>query len=106
MPSAEEVCKAFSMNDVEIDYAEPEMQTLTTYKAFTKHVRPILQKENPKVPASKLMMLVGAKWNDFCEANSEIMAGEGGGRSEEAEEPRSSRSSRNEKVNNPILNVI
>jgi chromodomain-helicase-DNA-binding protein 4 len=36
---------------------------------FTQFVRPILQKENPKTPSSKLMMLIAAKWREFCEEN-------------------------------------
>merc|ERR1711911_5084 len=40
-------------------------QNLNSYKLFQQHVRPIIQKENPKVPMSKLMMLVAAKWRDF-----------------------------------------
>ncbi|XP_034657291.1 chromodomain-helicase-DNA-binding protein Mi-2 homolog isoform X3 [Drosophila subobscura] len=108
MPSVEDVCSAFGVCDVEIEYNDEELQSLTTYKAFMQHVRPILQRENPKVAATKLMMLVGAKWRDFCESNPHILqeatAAAGGGSSsgggqapDEPEEPRSSRSSRNEK---------
>ncbi|XP_037933405.1 chromodomain-helicase-DNA-binding protein Mi-2 homolog [Teleopsis dalmanni] len=101
MPSVEDVCSAFNVTDVEIDYSEIDIQTLTSYKLFTQYVRPILQKENPKIPAPKLMMLVAAKWREFCEMNPNLQAeqtrGSGGGGGEEAEEPRSSRSSRNEK---------
>lgn len=96
MPSVEDVCSAFNVTDVEIEYSETDLQNLTTYKAFTQHVRPILQKENVKVPAPKLMMLVDAKWREFCEANPNLQAEQA--KSEEADEPRSSRSSRNEKV--------
>ncbi|XP_036325990.1 chromodomain-helicase-DNA-binding protein Mi-2 homolog isoform X2 [Rhagoletis pomonella] len=98
MPSVEDVCSAFNVTDVEIDYTETDMQNLISYKSFTQHVRPILQKENPKIPAPKLMMLVAAKWREFCEVNPNLQSEQGrstGG--EEAEEPRSSRSSRNEK---------
>ncbi|XP_026833951.1 chromodomain-helicase-DNA-binding protein Mi-2 homolog isoform X1 [Drosophila erecta] len=109
MPSVEDVCSAFSVCDVEIEYSEEELQSLTTYKAFMQHVRPILQKENPKIAAPKLMMLVAAKWREFCESNPHIQqeggaagsgASAGQARSvagDEPEEPRSSRSSRNEK---------
>ncbi|KAH8388950.1 hypothetical protein KR215_008276 [Drosophila sulfurigaster] len=107
MPSVEDVCSAFSVCDVEIEYSEEDLQNLTTYKAFMVHVRPILQKENPKIAAPKLMMLVAAKWREFCESNPHIQqeqqqqtAGQAqstAGASEAADEPRSSRSSRNEK---------
>ncbi|XP_055856577.1 chromodomain-helicase-DNA-binding protein Mi-2 homolog isoform X2 [Episyrphus balteatus] len=93
MPSVEDVCTAFNVTDVEIEYTDSDMQTLTSYKLFQQHVRPILQKENAKVPAPKLMMLVAAKWRDFCEVNPNIQ----NETSRDDEEPRSSRSSRNEK---------
>lgn len=96
MPSVEEVCSAFNVTDVDIEYSETDLQNLTTYKAFTQHVRPILQKENAKIPAPKLMMLVDAKWREFCEAHPNLITEQA--KSEEPEEPRSSRSSRNEKV--------
>lgn len=50
MPSVEEVCQTFGLQDVSIDYTDADYQNLTTYKLFQQHVRPILAKENPKVP--------------------------------------------------------
>ncbi|ALC44637.1 Mi-2, partial [Drosophila busckii] len=97
MPSVEDVCSAFSVCDVEIEYSEDDLQSLTTYKSFTQHVRPILQKENPKIAAPKLMMLVAAKWREFCESNPHIQQEQPPAAAPEADEPRSSRSSRNEK---------
>ena len=49
MPSVEEVCSTFGLTDVEIDYEDSEYQNLNNYKLFQQHVRPLLQKENPKV---------------------------------------------------------
>lgn len=49
MPSVEEVCQTFGLQDVSIDYTDADYQNLTTYKLFQQHVRPILAKENPKV---------------------------------------------------------
>ncbi|XP_074103378.1 chromodomain-helicase-DNA-binding protein Mi-2 homolog isoform X3 [Cotesia typhae] len=69
MPTIEEVCSTFGLTDVQIDYTDADFQNLTTYKLFQQHVRPLLAKENPKVPMSKLMMLVAAKWRDFSELN-------------------------------------
>ncbi|KAK4311657.1 hypothetical protein Pmani_016856 [Petrolisthes manimaculis] len=65
MPTVAEVCESFSLNDVTIQYDDSDYQTLTTYKLFQQHVRPLLAKENPRVPVSKLMMLVAAKWREF-----------------------------------------
>ncbi|XP_016921973.2 chromodomain-helicase-DNA-binding protein Mi-2 homolog isoform X1 [Apis cerana] len=69
MPTIEEVCNTFGLTDVQIEYTDADFQNLTTYKLFQQHVRPLLAKENPKVPMSKLMMLVAAKWRDFSELN-------------------------------------
>ncbi|VVC33210.1 Hypothetical protein CINCED_3A015046 [Cinara cedri] len=69
MPSVEEVCQTFGLQDVTIDYSDADYQNLTTYKLFQQHVRPILAKENPKVVIAKMMMLVAAKWRDFCQQN-------------------------------------
>lgn len=52
-----------------MEYTDQDFQNLTTYKLFQQHVRPLLAKENPKVPMSKLMMLVAAKWREFSEMN-------------------------------------
>jgi len=69
MPSVEEVCQTFGLQDVTIDYTDADFQNLTTYKLFQQHVRPILAKENPKVVIAKMMMLVAAKWRDFSQQN-------------------------------------
>ncbi|XP_049956227.1 chromodomain-helicase-DNA-binding protein Mi-2 homolog [Schistocerca serialis cubense] len=69
MPTVEEVCETFGLTDVDVEYTEADFQNLTTYKLFQQHVRPLLTKENPKVPMSKLMMLVAAKWRDFTNIN-------------------------------------
>lgn len=73
------------MTDVEIEYTESEYRNLTTFKAFLQHVRPILQRENSRVPMSKLMMLVEAKWRQFSEENPNLQ-GEGAAAEEEQEE--------------------
>ncbi|KAK9502140.1 hypothetical protein O3M35_012729 [Rhynocoris fuscipes] len=69
VPSVEEVCNLFGLTDVQIEYSEEDYQNLTTYKLFQQHVRPLLAKDNPKVPIGKMMMLVAAKWRDFCNSN-------------------------------------
>merc|ERR1711990_75830 len=52
-------------NDVDLEYTEVDYSNLTTYKLFQQTFRPRIQAENPKVPMSKLMMLVAAKWREF-----------------------------------------
>ena len=49
---------------------------MTTIKLFQQTYRPRIQAENPKVPMSKLVMLVAAKWREFTSL----------GKGEEAEE--------------------
>ncbi|XP_063377859.1 chromodomain-helicase-DNA-binding protein Mi-2 homolog isoform X1 [Cydia fagiglandana] len=75
MPTVEEVCSSFGLTDVDIQYTDADLENLTSYKLFQQHVRPLLVKENPKVPVSKLMMLVAAKWRLFCETNPNLGGG-------------------------------
>lgn len=107
MPTIEEVCSTFDLTDVKMDYTENDYQNLITYKVFQQHVRPILQKENPKVPMSKLMMLVAAKWREFSEINPNLQTEEQQSKNDEESPPRSpeyqpkpsrSRSSNKDKV--------
>lgn len=74
MPTIEQVCSTFGLTDVDIDYSEADMQNLISYKLFQQHVRPFLAKENPKVPMSKLMMLVAAKWREFSNINPNLQS--------------------------------
>ncbi|XP_019868397.1 chromodomain-helicase-DNA-binding protein Mi-2 homolog isoform X2 [Aethina tumida] len=74
MPTIEEVCSTFGLSDVDIEYTETEFQNLTSYKLFQQHVRPLLAKENPKIPMSKLMMLVAAKWREFSNINPNLQS--------------------------------
>lgn len=83
MPSVEEVCSSFGLTDVNIEFSDADLENLTTYKLFQQHVRPMLVKENPKVPMSKLMMLVAAKWRMFSESNPHLGGSVAGGGSEE-----------------------
>ncbi|XP_019557394.3 chromodomain-helicase-DNA-binding protein Mi-2 homolog [Aedes albopictus] len=87
MPSIEEVCSTFDLIDVKIEYTDEDYDNLVTYKNFHQHVRPILQKENPKVPMSKLMMLVAAKWREFTEENPNLQAEETEEREEDEPPP-------------------
>ncbi|XP_065202683.1 chromodomain-helicase-DNA-binding protein Mi-2 homolog [Planococcus citri] len=92
MPSVEEVCGSFGLNDVEIQYTEADFQNLTTYKSFCSHVRPILAKENPKVPIGKMMMLIAAKWRDFSSQNPNAERAESDVNEEPDYTPKPSRS--------------
>ncbi|XP_034949736.1 chromodomain-helicase-DNA-binding protein Mi-2 homolog isoform X2 [Chelonus insularis] len=69
MPTIEEVCSAFGLHDVQIDYTDADFQNFTTYKLFQQHVRPLIAQRNIRQPMSKIMMLVAAKWRDFSELN-------------------------------------
>uniref|UniRef100_A0A1B6DUE7 Chromodomain-helicase-DNA-binding protein Mi-2 homolog n=1 Tax=Clastoptera arizonana TaxID=38151 RepID=A0A1B6DUE7_9HEMI len=92
MPSVEEVCATFGVNDVHIEYTEADFQNLTTYKLFQQHVRPLLAKDNPKVATGKMMMLVAAKWRDFSLMNPHTIQPESDGAEESDYTPKTSRS--------------
>ncbi|CAB0043403.1 unnamed protein product [Trichogramma brassicae] len=97
MPTVDEVCNTFGLQDVPIEYTDADFQNLTTYKLFQQHVRPLLSKENPKVPISKLMMLVAAKWRDFSEMNPHTQP-EVDVSTQSVDEDRNSRSNRSAMV--------
>jgi len=65
MPTVDQVCDQYGLNEVDLEYSEADYTNLTTYKLFQQNFRPRIQAENPKVPMSKLMMLVAAKWREF-----------------------------------------
>ncbi|MAD24502.1 MAG: hypothetical protein CMO44_10070 [Verrucomicrobiales bacterium] len=65
MPTVLQVCEQWGLNDVDLEYSDADYSNLTTYKLFQQTFRPRIQAENPKVPMSKLMMLVAAKWREF-----------------------------------------
>ncbi|GCB84062.1 hypothetical protein scyTo_0024843, partial [Scyliorhinus torazame] len=55
--------------DVDHVFSEDDYRTLTNYKAFSQFMRPLIAKKNPKIPMSKMMTILGAKWREFS-ANS------------------------------------
>ena len=64
-PTPKQVAKNWSLNDVDLHYTDNDFQNLTTFKLFQQTYSPQIKAENPKVPMSKLMMLLAAKWWDF-----------------------------------------
>ena len=65
-PTAKQVCEQRGFNDVDLEYTDADFLKLTTFKLFQQTYRPRIQAENPKIPMSKLVMLVAAKWREFC----------------------------------------
>ncbi|XKL65519.1 hypothetical protein PGB90_008939 [Kerria lacca] len=92
MPTVEEVCNTFGLNDVKIQYTEADYQNLTSYKLFQQHIRPVLAKENPKVPMAKMMMFVAAKWREFSSQNPNTEHTESDANEEQDYTPKPSRS--------------
>merc|ERR1711981_1049418 len=83
MPTVMQVCDQWGLNDVDLEYSDADYTNLTTYKLFQQTFRPRIQAENPKVPMSKLMMLVAAKWREFTSLGR---SEEGSEQKEDAEE--------------------
>ena len=65
MPTAQRVCEQFSLNDVDLEYTDADFQNLTTFKLFQQTYGPRFLAKNSKVPRSKVVMLVAAKWREF-----------------------------------------
>jgi len=67
--SSQEICGAYDIEDVPLDFSEEDYQSLTTYKLFSARLRPLFLEANPKVASAKIIMLLGAKWREFVESN-------------------------------------
>jgi chromodomain-helicase-DNA-binding protein 4 len=72
MRSVAEICETMGLQDCPVEYTDEDYSAITTYKQYQLHIRPLLQKENPKVPMSKLMTLVAAKWRVFSAENPNL----------------------------------
>nr|XP_044986603.1 chromodomain-helicase-DNA-binding protein 3 isoform X4 [Jaculus jaculus] len=59
----------WGLEDVEHVFSEEDYHTLTNYKAFSQFMRPLIAKKNPKIPMSKMMTILGAKWREFSANN-------------------------------------
>uniref|UniRef100_A0A8C8VP08 Chromodomain helicase DNA binding protein 3 n=1 Tax=Pelusios castaneus TaxID=367368 RepID=A0A8C8VP08_9SAUR len=59
----------WGLEDVDHVFSEEDYHTLTNYKAFSQFMRPLIAKKNPKIPMSKMMTILGAKWREFSANN-------------------------------------
>ncbi|KAI0237514.1 Chromodomain-helicase-DNA-binding protein 3 [Lamellibrachia satsuma] len=67
--TSEEICTDAGISDIQYEYTDEDYATLSSHKLFSAHIRPKLVVENPKMPVSKLMPLVSAKWREFTAMN-------------------------------------
>ncbi|TSK77026.1 Chromodomain-helicase-DNA-binding protein 5 [Bagarius yarrelli] len=59
----------WGMKDIDYIFTQEDYHTLTNYKAFSQMIRPLIAARNPKIPVSKMMMVLGAKWREFSTNN-------------------------------------
>ncbi|XP_056400529.1 chromodomain-helicase-DNA-binding protein 5 isoform X2 [Hyla sarda] len=59
----------WGLDNVDYGFSEEDYHTLTNYKAFSQFLRPLIAKKNPKIPMSKMMTVLGAKWREFSANN-------------------------------------
>lgn len=59
----------WGMKDIDYTFTQEDYTSLTNYKAFSQFVRPLIAAKNPKIPVSKMMMVLGAKWREFSTNN-------------------------------------
>ncbi|XP_029310660.1 LOW QUALITY PROTEIN: chromodomain-helicase-DNA-binding protein 3 [Cottoperca gobio] len=64
-----QLAKEWSLEDVDHTFTEEDYRELTNYKAFSQFMRPMIAKKNPKIPMSKMMTILGAKWREFSSNN-------------------------------------
>lgn len=65
--SSQELCDEYGINNLDINYTDAEFNTLTTYKLFNQHVKPLILAHNPKLVMSKMVSVISAKWREFNE---------------------------------------
>ncbi|KAM8899428.1 chromodomain-helicase-DNA-binding protein 3 isoform 2-T2 [Spinachia spinachia] len=59
----------WGLEDVDHTFTEEDYRELTNYKAFSQFTRPMIARKNPKIPMSKMMTILGAKWREFSSNN-------------------------------------
>uniref|UniRef100_A0A8C7E6U2 Chromodomain helicase DNA binding protein 3 n=1 Tax=Naja naja TaxID=35670 RepID=A0A8C7E6U2_NAJNA len=67
--SSAQLLMTWGLEDVDHVFTEEDYHTLTNYKAFSQFMRPLIAKKNPKIPMSKMMTIMGAKWREFSANN-------------------------------------
>uniref|UniRef100_A0A8C4PUT9 Chromodomain helicase DNA binding protein 5 n=1 Tax=Equus asinus asinus TaxID=83772 RepID=A0A8C4PUT9_EQUAS len=67
--SSGQLMAEWGLDDVDYLFSEADYHTLTNYKAFSQFLRPLIAKKNPKIPMSKMMTVLGAKWREFSANN-------------------------------------
>uniref|UniRef100_A0A672TBD2 Chromodomain helicase DNA binding protein 3 n=1 Tax=Sinocyclocheilus grahami TaxID=75366 RepID=A0A672TBD2_SINGR len=69
MKTSAQLAREWGLEDVAHTFTEEDYRTLTNYKAFSQFMRPMIAKKNPKIPMSKMMTILGAKWREFSSNN-------------------------------------
>ncbi|PWA23841.1 hypothetical protein CCH79_00010933 [Gambusia affinis] len=67
--SSAQLLEAWGMKDIDHVFTQEDYSSLTNYKAFSQFVRPLIAAKNPKIPVSKMMTLMMAKWREFSTNN-------------------------------------
>uniref|UniRef100_A0A8C2Q0Q1 Chromodomain helicase DNA binding protein 5 n=1 Tax=Cyprinus carpio TaxID=7962 RepID=A0A8C2Q0Q1_CYPCA len=67
--SSSQLMQEWGLEDVQYAFSEDDYKTITNYKAFSQFLRPLIAKKNPKIPMSKMMTVLGAKWREFSANN-------------------------------------
>uniref|UniRef100_A0A3Q2DMN4 Chromodomain helicase DNA binding protein 4 n=1 Tax=Cyprinodon variegatus TaxID=28743 RepID=A0A3Q2DMN4_CYPVA len=67
--SSGQLLEAWGMKDIDHVFTQEDYSSLTNYKAFSQFVRPLIAAKNPKIPVSKMMTLMMAKWREFSTNN-------------------------------------
>ncbi|KAM6967695.1 chromodomain-helicase-DNA-binding protein 4 isoform 2-T3 [Aplochiton taeniatus] len=67
--SSTQLLEDWGMKDIDHVFSQEDYSALTNYKAFSQFVRPLIAAKNPKIPVSKMMTLLMAKWREFSTNN-------------------------------------
>lgn len=67
--TVKEVCEECGIEDIDYEFTQADYLNLTNYKIFSQHLRPLIASKNLKIPMSKMVVLISAKWREFTQNN-------------------------------------
>lgn len=67
--TVKEVCEECGIEDIDYEFTQADYLNLTNYKIFSQHLRPLIASKNIKIPMSKMVVLISAKWREFTQNN-------------------------------------
>nr|XP_018668322.1 chromodomain-helicase-DNA-binding protein 4 isoform X1 [Ciona intestinalis] len=65
LKSSAELIAEWNLQPFEHEHDEQDYSTLTTYRLFSQHIKPMLARVYPRLPISRTLTIVAAMWREF-----------------------------------------